>query len=375
MSRWIPRIGRPVRRQGAQTYLLLMLLSFAAVVALTRLLLYLTGYPQLGGGALHIAHVLWGGLALFSAALLPLIYANRWAYPAGAVLAGIGMGLFMDEVGKFTTQDHDYFFAPAAPIIYAFFLLSVLLYLQVRRPRQREARAELYSVLEGLEDVLDHDLEPDEHSSLMLRLDYAQRNASEPEIRRMADSLLAFLAPATSLAPDRPDVIERLLLRWNRFESAWLGRGRLKLALILALAALGLTSVIHLSEVLLATRTPGGLEGLVADLVAVGRVNSAAGLAWFSARIALEGAVGAILIVAAILLALGRERFALGLGFLGLLLSLAGLNLLVFYFEQFSSIALAALQFAVLLALLHYQRRGVRASYESLRRTSEAREH
>jgi len=352
-----------------------MLLSFAAVVALTRLLLYLTGYPQLGGGALHIAHVLWGGLALFSAALLPLIYANRWAYPAGAVLAGIGMGLFMDEVGKFITQNNDYFFAPAAPIIYAFFLLSVLLYLQVRRPRQREARAELYSVLEGLEDVLDHDLEPDEHSSLMLRLDYAQRNASEPEIRRMADSLLAFLAPATSLAPDRPDVIERLLLRWNRFESAWLGRGRLKLALILALAALGLTSVIHLSEVLLATRTPGGLEGLVADLVAVGRVNSAAGLAWFSARIALEGAVGAILIVAAILLALGRERFALGLGFLGLLLSLAGLNLLVFYFEQFSSIALAALQFAVLLALLHYQRRGVRASYESLRRTSEAREH
>jgi len=375
VSRWIPRIGRPVRRQGAQTYLLLMLLSFAAVVALTRLLLYLTGYPQLGGGALHIAHVLWGGLALFSAALLPLIYANRWAYPAGAVLAGIGMGLFMDEVGKFITQNNDYFFAPAAPIIYAFFLLSVLLYLQVRRPRQREARAELYSVLEGLEDVLDHDLEPDEHSSLMLRLDYAQRNASEPEIRRMADSLLAFLAPATSLAPDRPDVIERLLLRWNRFESAWLGRGRLKLALILALAALGLTSVIHLSEVLLATRTPGGLEGLVADLVAVGRVNSAAGLAWFSARIALEGAVGAILIVAAILLALGRERFALGLGFLGLLLSLAGLNLLVFYFEQFSSIALAALQFAVLLALLRYQRRGVRASYESLRRTSEAREH
>jgi len=56
-------------------------------------------------------------------------------------------------------------------------------------------------------------------------------------------------------------------------------------------------------------------------------------------------------------------------------LSLAGVNLLVFYFEQFSSIALAALQFAVLLALLHYQRRGVHASYESLRRTSEAREH
>ncbi|MGH2605824.1 MAG: hypothetical protein ACRDG5_04475, partial [Anaerolineales bacterium] len=80
----------PVRREGAQVHLLLMLLSFAGSVFATRAFLTVTGYPQLGGGGFHIAHVLWGGLLLFAAAILPLIWANRWVYRAGAVVSGLG---------------------------------------------------------------------------------------------------------------------------------------------------------------------------------------------------------------------------------------------------------------------------------------------
>src|SRR3712207_6911057 len=47
-----------------------------------------TGYPQVGNSELHIAHVLWGGLLLFVASLLPLVFANRWVFKAGALLAG-----------------------------------------------------------------------------------------------------------------------------------------------------------------------------------------------------------------------------------------------------------------------------------------------
>jgi len=39
---------RLIRRLHAEQYLLLTLISFAATVSLTRLILYLTGYPQLG---------------------------------------------------------------------------------------------------------------------------------------------------------------------------------------------------------------------------------------------------------------------------------------------------------------------------------------
>ena len=100
MNRTVSQVRKPVKRQGADNYLLVILLSFAASVSLTRLFLELTGYPQLGGGGLHIAHVLWGGLLLFIAALLPLLLVNRWVYVVSALLTGSGVGLFIDEVGN-----------------------------------------------------------------------------------------------------------------------------------------------------------------------------------------------------------------------------------------------------------------------------------
>ena len=116
MSQIISRIWKPVRRRGAERFLQLTVLSFAASVSLTRLILELTNYPQLGNATLHIAHVLYGGVLLYVASLLPLLFANRWAYTWGAILSGIGVGLFIDEVGKFITQSNDYFFPAAAPL-------------------------------------------------------------------------------------------------------------------------------------------------------------------------------------------------------------------------------------------------------------------
>ncbi|MDI9639630.1 hypothetical protein QM565_28395 [Geitlerinema splendidum] len=97
----------PIRRYRASHYLLVMLVSFAIAVVGTRAFLELTGYPQIGNSTLHIAHVLWGGLALFASTLIMMIYANRWAFTVGAILSGIGVGLFIDEIGKFITQDND----------------------------------------------------------------------------------------------------------------------------------------------------------------------------------------------------------------------------------------------------------------------------
>ena len=88
------RISRHVRRAGSDKYFLLMLVSFAISVSFTRAFLNLTGFPQLGSEGLHFAHVLWGGLVLFLASIIPLLFANRWVYPLGAILSGVGVGLF-----------------------------------------------------------------------------------------------------------------------------------------------------------------------------------------------------------------------------------------------------------------------------------------
>ncbi len=53
MDHLISRTRPPVKHRNAEHYILLMLLSFAASVTLTRLFLFLTGYPQVGGGELH----------------------------------------------------------------------------------------------------------------------------------------------------------------------------------------------------------------------------------------------------------------------------------------------------------------------------------
>jgi hypothetical protein len=358
MNPIVTRVRTPVRRQGADTFLLVTLLSFAASVAVTRLFLTLTGYPQIGGGGIHIAHVLWGGLLLFVAALLPLIYANRWVYTVDAVLAGAGIGLFIDEVGKFITQANDYFYPGAAPIIYAFFLLTVLLYLQIRRPPSLDPRAELYRALEGLEEVLDRDLEAHEQAELETHLNAVIQRSRQPELSRMASELLDFLATASvTLAPAAPSFWERLAALVKAGEERWFGRRRLRVLVGIGLALVGVLAVLNLGLMVSFSLLPRWLQQLASGWVIDARVASTGGAAWFSARTALEAAVGVLLLLAAVLLAAGKEKQALGLGYLGLLLSLTAVNLVVFYFDQFSTIAVAALQFAVLLGVIRYRGR------------------
>ncbi len=92
-----------------------------------RLYLQLTGYPQVGGATLHIAHMLWGALAMTIAFGMLLIMASAVWKPTAAVVGGFGFGLFIDELGKFITQDNDYFYRPAIALIYAVLVVLFLI--------------------------------------------------------------------------------------------------------------------------------------------------------------------------------------------------------------------------------------------------------
>ncbi|MCM0676105.1 hypothetical protein NCC78_15610 [Micromonospora phytophila] len=156
-SRW----SRPPRVLEAPSYLQAFVLSGVVTVLLTRAALRAAGYPQLGGGGLHIAHVLWGGVLMTAGLGVALVFLGSAARVLGAVLGGIGFGLFIDEVGKFVTAGTDYFYAPAAGIIYGAFALLVVITQAIRgRIRlsgpERTANA-LFAVVGGLRTGLTDD--------------------------------------------------------------------------------------------------------------------------------------------------------------------------------------------------------------------------
>jgi len=98
-----------------------MALAGIATVLITRAYLAATGYPRIGGGGIHIGHVVWGGLLMICALTVALVWAGERARMWTALLGGVGIGLFVDEVGKYLTTTNDYFYRPAAAIIYLVF--------------------------------------------------------------------------------------------------------------------------------------------------------------------------------------------------------------------------------------------------------------
>lgn len=356
MTSFVHRIRQPVKREHAEQYLLLTLVSFAATVLLTRGYLHVTGYPQIGDATFHIAHVLWGGLLLFIAALLPLLLANRAVYTLGALLSGIGVGLFIDEVGKFITRSNDYFFPAAAPIIYVVFLLTVLLYLQVRRPSTRAPRAELYRALDSLGELLDGDLEPHERAQLIRRLRsiaHQPTRTAQPALAQLARALLDFLDHDTVPVVDgAPRFVRRWRRRLRLFGRRWIGRRSLKLILVIGLLVLGLPAIVTIGLLLAAIGGPLELQVEIAAAL-VPFHSSVIGLF----DLALSAGASLLLLIAAVLLLFGRDRRGILLSYSGLLLSLLLGNVITFYVEQFQAIISVIIQFSLLLTTLYYRRR------------------
>ncbi|MFI5730695.1 hypothetical protein ACIA49_11290 [Kribbella sp. NPDC051587] len=146
-SSYLMRAGL-VRNVRSGEHLTTFVVSGVATVLITRLFLSLSGYPQIGGKGLHIAHVLPGGVLMLIAISLLLGYVGPVVRPAAALVGGVGFGLFIDEVGKFVTSDNNYFYKPTAAIVYVAFVLIVLgsRFLSTRRPI--DPREELANVID-----------------------------------------------------------------------------------------------------------------------------------------------------------------------------------------------------------------------------------
>ena len=111
------------------------LVCAVSTILIIRTDLWLTNYPQIGGHGLHIAHLLWGGLFMLVAIGTLVTFLGRSSRRTAAVVGGVGFGFFIDELGKFVTSDNNYFFKPAAAMIYVIFIVLFLVNRAMRRRR------------------------------------------------------------------------------------------------------------------------------------------------------------------------------------------------------------------------------------------------
>ena len=343
--RW--RIG--AQQDRAERYLVITIAAFAVTVSGVRWYLDTAGYPTVGGGQLHVAHVLWGGLALFIAALIPLLWDGRRALLISALLAGIGAGLFIDEVGKFLTTTNDYFYAPAAPIIYGSILLLVLLWLIIRRRSANQDDA-THVLLEAVRDGVDgHLTEADRQRAIDVQREAAEGRLGDPDdisellVRALnsptMDGQLA--AEGWVARGDARRLLERILP--TRLER-WL----VYLSLLWAVFAALVSALVLVASTQVEL---GDVNELVAD---AGRMELPSEPIWILLSLGINVVVGVAAVVAVVLLARGRTRGGLNMALLALLTNLVAGGLVGFYAAQFTALTstvLIVLQLGLVLDL------------------------
>jgi hypothetical protein len=187
---------------------------------------------------------------------------------------------------------------------------------------------------------------------------HIRTETQEPDLLALIDALETFMnSKKIRLVPGTPGRLAGHIYRANAWLDRIITRTRLKAALIGGLAALGIWSLIYPLRFIFQIQVPEQLQFALADLVNQGMIRTTLGLHGLELRLALEISVSLIYIVSAVFLATRYERRGLNLGFVGLVFSLAVVDMVVFYFNQFTTIGQALVQTAVLLGMMVYRQR------------------
>jgi hypothetical protein len=165
-----------VRRVDATSQFEIFLVSAIATILIVRAFLAATGWPQLGGGKIHFAHLLWGGLGMLIAIILLLALEGRLWNVLGALAGGIGFGLFLDELGKFITSDNDYFFQPVIAIIYVIFVGLFFLFRWLGSIKHLSPQTALVNAFDYAKEAVLRDMDEGERAEALYLLGRADQS-------------------------------------------------------------------------------------------------------------------------------------------------------------------------------------------------------
>lgn len=208
------------RNARARDLLDAFLVSAVSSVLLVRFYLHVTGYPQLGGGSLHIAHMLYGGLLMMIAVVITLSFLGAKARQVSAVVGGVGFGIFIDELGKFVTKDNNYFFQPAIGLIYATFVILYLVFNFLTRTQKLSEREYQINALAELEEAIASDMDKAEKARIYALLDASGSSS------RVTKHLRNFIDTIETVAADKPSRLNRLVKKIDKiYKNFWQKKG------------------------------------------------------------------------------------------------------------------------------------------------------
>ena len=329
-----------IKRERAHHYLFFVIIGFALTVLGVRSYLILFNYPQLGSGNVHIAHVLWGGLLLTIAALLLLIFSNARAYIVSALFTGSGLGLFIDEVGKFLTENNNYFFRPAAPIIYMTFLFILFLYVYVKRKRTSTTKELFYGVLDNCKEIVENNLDPIEKKQLEEKLEAIVVGEKTESIKGFAQALQKYIKDIDHQQEKRTHpIVQKFYIFREKIKSYKnLHKGLFYLLLIL-LGIRSIGSILNLSDswILLFQQGEQKLE-LIQELVRDNTIQKSRDVSFLIMQTIAEGAVGMFIVAGIMLRSLRKER-GIRIIKMAMLFSICSVDVVAFYLNQFNHIS------------------------------------
>jgi len=325
-----------------------MLVSFAFSVSAIRIFLEITGYPQIGSDELHFAHVLWGGLLLFASSLLPLIFVNKRILDISALLSGIGVGLFIDEVGKLITQSNNYFYPAAAPIIYVFFLLTIQIYRMIQKPIKNDLRTNLFHTLEEFEEILEGDLSDIEKEKIINRMESFDFVNEDRELLELKEVFVLFLRdPSRPFVEHEPDLFEKAANWLSRLEEQIFEKEKFFIWLRLLWLSLGFILVAQPLFIVSGIDEPMRVSGWLKRIVDSSLLLSENFNLFGFIRIALQVFSGVSLWVCAFFYKGETGEKWISFAHLILLIVLTVVNSLVFFYDQFSTIFFVMIEFFV----------------------------
>ncbi len=119
--------------------------------------------------------MLWGGILMITAIIILLAFMGMRAQRRASVVAGLGFGLFIDELGKFITRDSNYFYQPTIGLIYLTFVILFIISRYLSQTRQLSKQEYLLNALSFTQEAVVHDLNKIERSQALAYLTRADQ--------------------------------------------------------------------------------------------------------------------------------------------------------------------------------------------------------